>query len=143
MEALHRDVGLGHAAQHHNGRVGKLATYFAEKADAVQLGHAQVGDNQWQFSVVGEQLQALPTAACLEAGEPLGLEHPHHGLPHDRLVIHYQASHHETTAASVRCPREASRTSRTLLARASGENGFWRKGTPGLNRPRRMISSLV
>ena len=88
LERFHRGAGLGHAAQHDHRGVGPATPHFGEKSHAVELGHAEVGDDEGELADLLQRGESLLAGGGLEATKPQRLEHADDGTPNQRLVVH-------------------------------------------------------
>ena len=92
VEAVHRGGRLAHAAEHDDRGVGVPGADHLEQADAVELGHAHVRDDERGLADPVEHLERLQAAAGLEARGSPGPGASASANPTDTgLVIHDEA----------------------------------------------------
>ena len=91
MQALDGRGGVGGAAQEDDRGVGVELAHFGEQAQAVELGHSHVGDDQRDLARAGEEVERLAPGGRFEAGKALLAEHAHQRAPDAGLVVNDEA----------------------------------------------------
>ena len=88
VEAIHGGHRLAHAGEHDDRRVGIAPLQLLEELDAVEIGHAEIGDDERRLADAIEHGERLAAGRGLEAHEPLCAEHPDKRASNAGLVVY-------------------------------------------------------